>query len=561
MNTKASLLMVGLLGAVFTDGLSQTTSFTRVIDGDLVNDPGNFVGAAWGDFDNDGFLDVFLSHYGGVNAFYRNDGRGGFAKIIDAAPVRDVDAHTIPAWGDYDNNGHLDLLVPAGLLASRSTKAKLYRNDGDGQLIPVSGGDLTAATGYLAGGWVDYDNDGFLDLFISSLPSRQGGRSLLFHGQGDGTFTTIESPPLTSDVSVDFAQLWADFDNDTFADLVIVNNRAQTANLFYRNNRDGTFTRLGTGPIATDRGPESASGGAWGDYDNDGFLDLFIATSAAGPNRLYRNTGDGSFTKINSGPMLLHPEQGNSVTCAWGDFDNDGYLDLFVANDQAKNRLFHNDQSGNFTEVLTSALAEDGGPGISHAGTSWVDYDNDGFLDLLVLGSTPQLYHNGGNANGWIEVRCVGAVSNRQGIGAKVRLRATIGGKAVWQMREIRTAAGFNTAPLIAHFGLGDAANIDVLRIEWPSGMVQERFNVPAKQTLTLTEPPRLSATLANEVVRITLKGGRGLRYRMEASSDLRTWSTLGESTIDQPSGTVIFTDPAESAVARRFYRGIQVAP
>jgi hypothetical protein len=170
------------------------------------------------------------------------------------APVEDYDAHTVPSWGDYDNDGNLDLLVPAGLLAPQSTHTRLYRNNGDGTLTEVSAGGLTAELGYFAGGWVDYDNDGFLDVFLSNIKTDQGGTSLLFHNNGDGTFTKTESSPLTVDISVPFAHLWADYDNDGFADLFIVSHQFNTPNLLYHNNRNGTFTRVVTGAIATDRG-------------------------------------------------------------------------------------------------------------------------------------------------------------------------------------------------------------------------------------------------------------------------------------------------------------------
>jgi hypothetical protein len=355
---------------------------------------------------------------------------------------------------------------------------------------------------------------------------------------------------------VDYSELWADYDNDGFQDLLIVNNAAGAANLLYHNNRDGTFTRLLTGPIATDKGPESCVNGAWGDYDNDGFLDLFVATTAEGSNRLYHNNGDGTFTKINSGPMLAHAAGVDSTAGAWGDYDNDGHLDLFVSNSGGHNQLFHNNGDGTFTEILSGPPVEDGGPGITCLGTSWADYDNDGFLDLLVLNNLPSLlYHNDGNSNSWIEIKCVGTVSNRSAIGAKIRVRATIAGKSIWQMREISGARGYNTAPLVAHFGLGDATTLEVLRIEWPSGAVQEFHGVAARQILTVAEPSRLWAAMANGVPQIWLKGGRNLQYQIEASDDLAAWASIGTLSITNLDGTAMITDTNAPAANRRFYR------
>jgi len=341
--------------------------------------------------------------------------------------------------------------------------------------------------------------------------------------------------------------------------LFIVNNKFGASCLLYHNNRNGTFNRVLTGAIATDRGSENPAGGAWGDYDNDGFLDLFVATSHEGRNRLYHNNGDGTFTKITSGPMLAHPEQGNSITCAWGDYDNDGYLDLFVSNQNTSNQLFHNNGNGTFTQIISGPPVDDGGPGIFCSGPGWVDYDNDGFLDLLVLAenddgtSFPYLYHNDGNTNSWLEVKTVGTVSNRSALGAKVRLRATIAGKTFWQTQEISAAIGYNTSPPVAHFGLGDAMNVEVLRIEWPSGIVQEIPGVASKQILTITEPARLFTTLTSGVPQFKLKGGRGLQYQIEASTNLNTWTVTTSVVITNLDGTIQIGDPVSSS--RRFYR------
>src|SRR5713101_2012361 len=161
MNTRIFACWLLLAAAPWTV-LAQTT-FTKITEG--ANDLGSFVGGAWGDFNNDGFLDLFLSHYGGTNAFYRNNGNGTFTKITSTAPVEDDDTHTIASWGDYDNDGNLDLLVPAGYGASQPSHTLLYHNNGDGTLSRVSGGNLGNESGYFIGGaWADYDNDGFLDV-------------------------------------------------------------------------------------------------------------------------------------------------------------------------------------------------------------------------------------------------------------------------------------------------------------------------------------------------------------------------------------------------------------
>jgi hypothetical protein len=252
--------------------------------------------------------------------------------------------------------------------------------------------------------------------------------------------------------------------------------------------------------------------------------------------------------------------------CAWGDYDNDGFLDLFLAQganpgDGFKNILYHNNGNGSFTRVLTGSLVND--PSVTPPGCAWGDYDNDGFLDLFVPNgsdgapATNLLYRNNGNSNAWIKIRLTGTASNRSAIGAKVRLQATISGKTMWQLREINSGTGFSGGPLEAHFGLGDATNIDTVRIEWPSGTVQEFQNVAVKQILPITEPPRLLASTTNGVSKFSLKGGRGFQYEVDSSPDLSAWSSIGVLTITNLNGTALIVDTNPPALDQRFYRAV----
>ena len=437
-----------------------------------------------------------------------------------------------------------------------------------GTLTSASGGSLTTLSGFFAGGaWADYDNDGFVDLFIENqgTSDSSGGKNLLFHNNGDGTFTKITAGAIVNDVGVGYGVLWSDYDNDGFMDLLIVNLVNNGHNFLYHNNRDGTFTRILTNDVALDTWTLGTSGGAWGDYDNDGLPDLFVTDNNGVRNRLYHNNGNGNFTNITSGPMLQPPSRNGANGCAWGDYDNDGYLDLFVGGIGAANGLYHNNGDGTFTQIFSEPPVSDGGSGFITLSIALADYDNDGFLDLFLTRfsldgagnegpTTSSLYHNNGNTNTWLEVKLVGTVANRSAIGAKVRLLATIGGKTFWQLREISNGGGWNSQPLVAHFGLGDATTAEALRIEWPSGTVQEFQNVTAKQILTITEPPRLMATASNGVSEFSFKGGRGLQYEVDSSTNLSVWSSIGSITVSNLDGVAQIMD-TNSPTPSRFYR------
>jgi hypothetical protein len=184
---------------------------------------------------------------------------------------------------------------------------------------------------------------------------------------------------------------------------------------------------------------------------------------------------------------------------------------------------------------------------------AWGDYDNDGFLDLFVaeLTGNNALYHNLGNANHWLKFRLQGVVANRTAIGAKVRVKTTIGGKTVWQMREV-SGGNYCQNDLRLNFGLGDATNVDLVRIEWPSGIVQELSELRANQVLTVTEPVRLEMTKAGE---LRIRCWKGQAFDMEASTDLSTWTRITSST--NTTGTLIYADPNALQWMRRFYRAV----
>lgn len=570
MKPRTLILATGVLLTAFVESHAQPT-FTQVTNEPIVTDSGMFILGAWADFHNDGFLDLFLSNWNGrTNVFYRNNGNGTFTKITQGPPLLDPDYHTAAAAADYDNDGYPDLMVGSGA-ASTLSHIFLYHNNGDGTFNPVSGGILTNQLGEWGNAsWMDYDNDGFVDLFVTNFGDQNGdgGTNALFHNHGDGTFSRVITGAIVQDVGAGFANLWTDYDNDGFPDMVLINGKTSLVNghnFVYHNNGDGSFTRIRTNAIALDYWPNGTHSGAWGDYDNDGLPDLFVGDNGGVRNHLYHNNGHGSFTNVTSGTVLVPPSVNGVADCAWGDYDNDGYLDLFVGSWNGPNGLYHNNGDGTFTRVFYEPFLNATNAVMNSV--AWVDYDNDGSLDLFLARFTLNngvegpdsslLYHNSGNTNGWLEVKLVGAVSNRSGIGAKVRVHATISGKAFWQLREITSGGGWDLHPLVAHFGLGNATNVETLRIEWPSGIVQELHDVAPRQALTVIEPPRLLFSTTNGVPQFSIKGGRNLQYEIESSADLLNWTSTGVLTITNFDGTAQIMDTNGAAAYRRFYRAL----
>jgi hypothetical protein len=564
MNTKlilcAAVFLLGHLTATFSQSTVLSPSFTKISTGGVVTDVGMFAGCAWGDFDNDGNLDVVVANWANhTNMFYRNNGDGTFTRMSGRNPVVDIGFHFGLAWGDFDNDGYLDLLALDGVGAPTPGKCVVYRNSGDGNFVPVTAGVPFAQNYFAMGAWADYDNDGWLDFFSTTIPgSAQQLHNNLFRNNRDGTFTSITKGRIVTDLGAGAGCVWGDYDNDGFPDLFVANEVDAGLNFLYHNNRDGTFDRVTNGVWATDHG--TCSCGAWGDYNNDGYLDLFVA-GFTGPNRLYRNNGDGTFTKIISSPVLTNPSGAAIHGAAWGDYDNDGYLDLFLSNEFGINSLFHNNGDGTFSQIKTANFITEGG---SKGACSWVDYDNDGFLDLFVTRGGDQglqsnlLYHNNGNGNQWVKVTCVGTVSNRSAIGAKVRALATVRGRPLWQLREITGGGGWNSVPLLAHFGLGDATNIDVMRIEWPSGAIQVMTNVAAKQSLTVVEPARLdvSGRSSDGSLELSLTGGSGYTYSVQSSTNLTDWMPWTTLTSTNRSATI--SGPISPKTPHLFYRALR---
>jgi len=549
----------------------------RVTSAPIATDPGNATGPAWADYDGDGFIDLFVANRAlRSNYLYRNNGNGTFSRAI-ANAVGSESAANIDsfgsAWADYDNDGDPDLFVVNCCLGNTNVNDFFYRNDGGGAFTRITTGPVvTEMLDTAASAWADYDRDGNVDLLVTT-PFTNAALSLYRNG-GDGTFTRLTTDQAGSIVArtpgYQDAVAWGDFDNDGDPDLFA--GGIFTSNVLHRNIGNGAFTRVTT----NEAGSLVAEGGrvisaAWGDYDNDGNPDLFIGNHER-RNDLYRNNGDGSFTRITSG-IVVNDTPLHSYSCGWADYDNDGWLDLFVANGEPggnlmeKNFLYHNNGDGTFTKVTGGSVPNDLDASFSCA---WGDYDNDGFMDLFVgnggwgnpVNKVSWLYHNAGtstgNSNHWLKLRLIGARSNRDAIGAKVRVRATLRGQTVWQLREVFSGGGFGQGDLRPNFGLGDATNAELILIEWPSGAVTELRNVSVvDRMLSVTEPPQLQATglPGDGSFALRLSGGLGFRYELERSSDLASWTPWLRVT--NIARTITIPDPAATNAGQRFYRAI----
>jgi hypothetical protein len=405
---------------------------------------------------------------------FRNDA-GSFVEVTPSN--MDVEAlGVVGVWGDYDNDGDVDVYVSR----NDSRANKLYRNDGGGVFTDVSAAPLNDANSSAGAAWVDYDTDGDLDIYLSQLSTA----NKLFRNDGGGVFVDATSGPLGDALSTQMS-IWADYDNDNDPDVFVVNYNGP--NKLLRND-NGVFTDVTPTALAIASHSYSAD---WGDYDNDGDLDLFVAVySTSLPDKLFRNDGGGVFTDVTPGVMASWDyTQG----CAWGDYDNDGDLDIYVTNGKSEaNKLFRNNGGGSFSIAYSGNLIN---PltqlNCYGRGGVWADYDRDGDLDLYVSNTysydvrSRLLRNEIGDDNHWVQAKLVGTTSNRNSIGARVRIVA--GGKQ--QIREISTVSGgWGQSPPIAAFGLGSTTVIDSLIARWPSDTVRIFTAIPADTLLTIYE-------------------------------------------------------------------------
>ena len=497
------------------------------------------------DYNGDGWQDVYVTATPDIaslapegdddNALFRNDGDGSFTNVADVAGVADAEAKGNGGCAaDYDNDGDQDLFV-ANWGASR-----LYQNDGSGSFTDVAEeaglADPDGTYRSMGCAWGDYDRDGWLDFIVvrhidESNPDAFTQRIYyldvrplaLFHNDGDGTFTEathlLGATPQPSREAGAFGRVWGagfqpawvDFDNDSDLDLYVINDFGEYVhpNVLWRN--DGPLAGGGEEWAFTDISQESGAGIAMfgmglavADYNSDGYLDMFVTN--IGDNALLTNTGGDGFRDAANDMGLAYGEFRRQQRVSWGtiffDYDNDGYEDLYVASGyldtddinrrEQPNLLFRNDGAGAFEDVSAVSGAADWGTG---RGVAYADFDGDGCLDLFLVnmgrsaavGEPARLYRNRCDwGNNWLIVETVGSTSNRDGIGARITL--TAGGRT--QIREVTAGASNSSQNMLpVHFGLGQAASVDEIKVRWPSGTVQTLRDVAPNQVVTATEP------------------------------------------------------------------------
>ena len=465
-------------------------------------------GSAWGDYDNDGDLDIVAVGTYQPHVLYRNNGDGTFTDVAEQAGIADPRGGWGSLFADYDNDGYLDLYITRGGW-SGAAENTLYHNNGDGTFTDVThtAGVADPQSSFCAA-WADYDNDGYIDLYIADGVIGDGAANVLYRNNGDGTFTNTAEIAGVANTGNSLGTAWGDYDKDGYIDLHVVN--FGQSNVLYRNNGDGTFTDV-TPTTGMNIPVTDAFVTFFLDVDNDADLDIFISNSGsfqafiagqitgAAPHDadrqvLYGNNGDGTFTDVTRESGLYHAF--GAMGANFGDIDSDGYLDIYLATGAPqmgrleRDALFRNNGDGTFTDA-TFALGL-GNVGKGH-GVTFGDIDTDGDVDIYVpvggafIGDQWHnlFYQNTGAGNNYITLKLVGVKSNRDGIGAKVTLR--VGDSVIY--REVSGGCGFgSTNSLSLEIGLKARTKVDVLEIVWPSGQVDTHRNLSVNQRLIVTE-------------------------------------------------------------------------
>jgi hypothetical protein len=483
------------------------------------------------DFDNDGWPDIYAVNGAALpslektgapffNRLYRNNRDGSFADVTEKAGVAGRGYSIGVAVGDFNNDGRDDIYV-TGVNANI-----LYRNNGNGTFTDVT--QAAGVGGHDAGGkklfaiaaaWLDFDNDGRLDLFVSNYcdwapafepvcggiaeKSRtycspdvyRGQPNLLYHNNGDGTFTDVSiSSGVGKLTGKGMGVAVSDYDDDNLPDLFVANDNAR--NLLFHNKGNGNFEELGIAAGVAYNGDGrqiSGMGADFRDYDGDGRPDIVMSGLSRETFELFRNLARDRFDDASAASGMLRLSQPwSGWSCGFVDLDNDGHSDFFVANGgldtdaPQPNRIFRNIGRGQFADV-----SGDAGPALQvnrlHRGAAFADFDNDGRMDVLVssINDGLEILMNHGPRRHWLELKLRGTRSNRSAIGAKVICDA--GGRR--QVKWVSNSVGYASASdLRLHFGLGDVSRSPSLEIRWPSGVMQKITDVAIDRILEVVE-------------------------------------------------------------------------
>ncbi len=495
-------------------------------------------GVALFDYDNDGYLDIFFTNGARIpgltkddarffNRLYHNNRDGTFSDVTDRAGVRGEGYSMGVAAADFDNDGWTDFYLTG---VNRNT---LYRNNHDGTFTDVT---ERAGVGGVSGGkklwsvsaaWIDYDNDGRLDLFVvnyldwsfetsrvcgppgkrlSCPPSvYQGQANILYHNNGDRTFTDVSAAAgISANVGKGMGVAIADYDGDGWIDIFVANDNER--NFLFKNRGGKTFDEVGveTSIAYTEDGvPVSSMGVDFRDWANDGKPGIFVTALGGETFPLFRNEGNGFFSMDTYKAGIGFSSFKMS---GWGagiyDFDNDGNKDLFSSNSHVSenadldpqqqyrqsNAAFQNLRNGTFRDV-----SEQSGPDMqvraAHRGCAFGDLNNDGRVDVVVsaIGSPAELLYNASpGRNHWILIQAIGTKSNRDGIGTRIKLTSESG---LTQYNHVTTAGSYaSSSDKRVHFGLGGDMRIREIELRWPSGRIQVLRNIKADQILKVTE-------------------------------------------------------------------------
>jgi len=440
-------------------------------------------GLALGDYDADGYVDIYVVNKAGPNVLFRNNGDGTFTDVTEVSGAGDRGGGHGAAFVDYDNDGDLDIWV-ANWVENRDPNV-LYRNNGDGTFTNVN--QESGISRFRPGGShgctvLDFDRDGLIDLFASSAEEA----CILLRNRGDGTFEDYsERSGMRVGVRPHF-QSTIDLDLDGFIDIMVSNSDPEDGdkdapNQFYKNTGLGTFVDVAAS-VGLLKG--DLHGAAFADFNGDGYLDLFAPDAAKGSKlNFLLNDGHGRFRDATKRSGTWHPaERTHAMAC--GDFDNDGDLDAFLTS-AGQDLLFANAGDARFREVARIVGLADI-PGDPKA-AGFLDYDNDGDLDLyIVFSDRPNtLFRNDNTPGNWIKVKLVGSRSNRDAVGARIELVSAAG----VQVREVCGGRGHMQDTFEQFFGLGNSDLVESVRVLWPSGEVSLLESVRANQRLVIREP------------------------------------------------------------------------